>query len=72
MPCPVDGCDAEVKSGQLMCRGHWFATPKPLQQAVNRTWRNFKRDPFAYREARDKALAFHKGRLDPAAQAELF
>lgn len=28
-----------MKRGQLMCRAHWFALPKPLRQAINATWR---------------------------------
>lgn len=72
MSCPVDGCDAAVKSGQLMCRGHWFSTPKPLQQAVNRTWRNFRKDPHAYREARDAALEHHRKAGDVFSQPDLF
>lgn len=59
-PCAVEGCVSPAKPDQLMCLPCWRATPRELQQAVNRTWRNYRRDPEPYREAREKAIAWHR------------
>lgn len=37
--CAVDRCDIPVQRGMLMCKGHWLSLPKPLRDAVWRTWR---------------------------------
>lgn len=34
-------CPRAVRRGYLMCYGHWRRVPQPLQDAVNRTWRNY-------------------------------
>lgn len=56
-PCPVKGCTAHAKPQQLMCWPHWRRVPKALNHAVFDTYRNMARDPNAYREARDAAIA---------------
>lgn len=38
--CRVRTCPETAKRGQLMCRDHWFAVPRPLRTAINRTWRD--------------------------------
>lgn len=37
--CPAPGCGLDARPGQLACRGHWFALPKPLRDAIYDTWR---------------------------------
>lgn len=69
-PCPVKGCTAHAKRGQLMCWPHWRRVPKALNRAVFDTfadWQAARRnDPggermaeatAAYRQARDAAIA---------------
>lgn len=56
-PCPVEGCERLAKPNQLMCWPHWKRVPKALNHAVFDTYRNIRRDPEAYREARDAAIA---------------
>jgi hypothetical protein len=58
--CPVDGCNATARPGQLMCWNHWKGLPIRTQSNVNATWRNVRRDPDAYRVARDKALDYYR------------
>lgn len=55
-PCPIDGCTRLAKDGQLMCWPHWRRVPKPLNRAVFETYRNLRRDPETYRQARDAAI----------------
>jgi hypothetical protein len=71
-PCAVETCTAPAKTGQLMCLPCWKATPRDLQRAVNATWRNIRKDSAAYREARDAAIAWHRGRASSNAQGGLF
>jgi hypothetical protein len=42
--CPHPACEKQAKPGQLACREHWFALPKPLRDAIWETWRNRARD----------------------------
>ncbi len=56
-PCPVKGCTRHAKPQQLMCWPHWRRVPKALNHAVFDTYRNLSRDPAAYRQARDAAIA---------------
>jgi hypothetical protein len=56
-PCPIKDCTRHAKPGQLMCWPHWRRVPKPLNHAVFETYRNLRRDPEAYRSARDQAIA---------------
>lgn len=61
-PCPVKGCAAHAKPGQLMCWPHWRRVPKALNHAVFDTYRAWQRDPrhdtqSSYRQARDAAIA---------------
>lgn len=37
--CAVPGCTDPMRPNQLMCRWHWHACPKALQQAVLTTWK---------------------------------
>ena len=37
-PCPVPGCEVEVKAIDLMCKRHWRLVPPPIKQAVIRAW----------------------------------
>lgn len=39
-PCPAPGCRSIVSATRLLCRPHWHAVPKPLRDAVWRTWRS--------------------------------
>lgn len=36
--CPKRGCTHRVLAHMLTCRGHWYAIPKPLRDAVWDTW----------------------------------
>lgn len=56
-PCPVKGCNRHAKPQQLMCWPHWRQVPKALNHAVFDTYCNISRDPRAYRQARDAAIA---------------
>jgi len=61
-PCPVAGCEAHAKPGQLMCWPHWRRVPKALNRAVFDTFAEWERDPRhdthrSYRQARDAAIA---------------
>ncbi|WP_019833803.1 hypothetical protein [Sphingomonas sp. PR090111-T3T-6A] len=42
--CAVTGCDVPIRRGMLMCRAHWFATPKPLREAITDTWARRRED----------------------------
>ena len=37
--CHATGCDTRVPPEMLMCRRHWFMLPKPMRDAVWRTYR---------------------------------
>lgn len=71
-PCPAEGCTKEAKPGQLMCWPHWKGLPRVIQNAVNATWRNVRREPDAYRIAREKALDHYRnGGAGHPAQGDL-
>lgn len=36
--CAADTCGAAVKRGMLMCRRHWFALPRELQDGIKRAF----------------------------------
>lgn len=55
-PCAIPTCTAPAKDHQLMCWPHWRRVPKALNHAVFDTYRNMRRDPSAYRQARDAAI----------------
>lgn len=63
--CAVPDCPKQVHQTYLMCRPHWFSVPKPLRDAVWKTWKAFERsrEPGAtlvmkaYKEAREDAIA---------------
>lgn len=40
--CPLKGCINRQRRGQLLCRAHWFGTPKPLRDEIWRTWRAYQ------------------------------
>lgn len=72
--CAIEDCALSARPEQLMCFGHWKATPLNLQRRVNATWRRFRYEPEAYREARDAAIAWWRGRheaVQPAGQGRL-
>lgn len=62
-PCAAPDCSAPAEPGQLMCKPCWFALPPKLRRKVNATWRNYRREPAPYREARDEAIEFHAARI---------
>lgn len=53
-PCAVPGCGTPIATRLLMCAPHWHLVPKPLQQAVWRTWTHGP--TAAYLEARQAAI----------------
>ena len=68
-PCPINGCTAHAKPNQLMCWPHWKRVPRALNRAVFDTYANLRRDPAAYRQARDAAIAAVNAKeADEAAQ----
>ena len=67
-PCPVSGCDALAKPGQLMCWPHWRRVPKSLNRAVFDTFANMRKEPAAYAQARKAAIAAVEAK--EAAEAE--
>lgn len=38
-PCRIAACTTPARSGQLMCREHWFQVPKPIRDAIWATWK---------------------------------
>ena len=38
--CAVPGCGVPIDSSRLMCRGDWYAVPRPLRDRVWATWRS--------------------------------
>lgn len=58
-PCAVAACCSPAKAGQLMCLTCWCRTPRVLQNAVNRAWRNVAADAPAYRAACAAAARWH-------------
>lgn len=51
--CAADTCGSEVKPGMLMCRTHWFALPRELQDRIRLTFS--RRDVSAYQAAVSEA-----------------
>lgn len=47
-----------------MCVPHWKALPPDIQREVNSTWRHVRREPEAYRVAREKAVQWHRDHPD--------
>jgi len=42
--CTVTGCSEQTKPGHLMCRAHWYATPKPLRDGIREGWARRRED----------------------------
>jgi hypothetical protein len=55
--CAIPNCPKPAKDGQLMCWPHWRRVPRALNHAVFDTFRDLRRNPSSYREARDAAIA---------------
>lgn len=57
--CAVPNCNRATRTGQLMCRGHWFEVPAEIRRMVNRTWAAYSAaahkpaEPGAFRAARE-------------------
>lgn len=64
--CDAPGCTVEVRRGILMCRPHWFATPKPLRDAINEAWANRRMREWSAHCL--EARAFHAGRSEEPAR----
>ena len=54
--CAAPACESQVPNDWLMCKRHWYKVPKDLRDEVWATWRNVKRDPESYRDARERAI----------------
>lgn len=37
--CHATGCETRVPPAMFMCRHHWFSLPKPMRDAIWRTYR---------------------------------
>lgn len=61
--CAAENCNATVDPERLMCLRHWRMVTDATQREVYATWRRVRREPQAYRDAREKAI-------DEVAQAE--
>ena len=73
--CKAPGCPQQAKPGQLMCRSHWFALPKPLRDAIYATVHDTNRRAYVanVREAQrllapggDVSVPAASGRVYPA------
>lgn len=53
-PCPVDGCEQEVRMEYLMCGFHWARVSHATRRRVYKTFR--ERHWSAYQDARDLAI----------------
>lgn len=42
--CAATGCSHQTKPGHLMCRDHWFSTPRPLRLAIKEGWARRRED----------------------------
>lgn len=60
--CHATDCPSRVPPSMFMCRRHWFSLPKPLRDAVWRTYREGQCDDWkishAYAEAARAAVTF--------------
>jgi hypothetical protein len=68
-PCPVLACRCTVTRGKLMCIGHWQKTPRELQAAVNRTWRELRRVDRGDRLAHLAAIRTYRAAAEAAIAA---
>jgi len=64
--CHATGCEIEIAPRLFMCRRHWFALPRPLRDAVWKTYRagqeSDKLPGAAYIEAARAAIKWHEER----------
>lgn len=79
--CAVAGCKVPAKTGQLMCKPHWFVVSAAGRRDVNETWAKYRRThgPHQklaalgeYRTARDAAVKEITDKQDLTAQGDLF
>lgn len=67
--CAVTGCDEAIIRSMLMCRAHWFATPKPLREAITETWARRREDGLGQRSANVLEARKYHFQNSPAALA---
>ena len=64
--CHIPGCGVRVKPEMLLCAFHWAKVPKPLKQAVWKTYRpgqcSDKNPSRAWLDAADAAIRYVIGR----------
>jgi len=60
--CHARGCNVPVPPERLMCLAHWRRVPKPIQQAVWRSYRvgqcDDRKPSEAWHQAADAAIGF--------------
>lgn len=62
--CPVEGCHHYHGPDQVLCRGHWFKSPKPLRDEV---WDAYHaRDSSRSFSAIRRLLKWHAEAVSPA------
>lgn len=72
--CPIDGCPKGRRSGQLMCKQHWYMVPVELRKRVWATARRMWESTEAageWEEARDVAIVAVEEKLDRPQQREV-
>lgn len=68
-PCPIKGCTAHAKPGQLMCWPHWRRVPKALNHAVFETYRGLTHGRQGTTEEAIAAIASYRQARDAAIEA---
>lgn len=71
-PCPIPGCPASTRAGQLLCGKHWHAVPFDLKSKVWITWRAFTKGetPKARLDSRKPYQDARQAAIDSVTQAE--
>lgn len=64
--CPAPTCSQRVAVDRFACRGHWYALPKPMRDAI---WAGYRSGPLspAHSAAMADAIAYLRERY-PAAR----
>ncbi len=74
--CHATGCTIKVPPEMFMCKRHWFSLPKPLRDAIWRTYRPGQCDDWnishAYAEAARNAVRFIAAREGVEADVSVY
>lgn len=69
--CAASGCGAIIESQEVFCHEHYAPLPREIKSELGETWRRARRDPEAYREARQAAIDWLSLHFNPN-QGRLF